>query len=128
MRMEMVRPRGWGFLMVAAICADALQFIFGIFLIGVIFNTFFSVFFRSTLWIWHTHNDVPSNFGHALVPMIAELIPIINVLPFWTLYAATYWVEEEETQGGEITISGDEWTPDDATPESQPLPSPEQTQ
>jgi len=101
--------------MVAAICADALQFIFGLFFIGIVFNTFFSVFFRSTLWIWHTHNEVPSNFGHALVPMIAELIPIINVLPFWTMYAGTYWVEEERPQGGEITVSGDEWVPDDAT-------------
>ena len=112
----MVRPRGWGFLMVAAVCADALQFIFGIFVIGIILNTFFSVFFFCIRWIWHAHNDLPSKFAHSLVPMIGELIPIVNIIPFWSLYAATYWVEEEEEEP--VPYGADYWPAQDATPES----------
>jgi hypothetical protein len=107
---EKVRPKGWGFLMAFAIAVDALQFIFNLFgfvsiisVVGITLSVFLfllnvalSIFIRVTIWIWQSHNDLPSNFGHTLIPTIVEMIPFFNWIPFWSIYAFTYWVEEDD--------------------------------
>ncbi|MBI4068478.1 hypothetical protein HY413_03675 [Candidatus Kaiserbacteria bacterium] len=105
-----VRPRGWGFLFVFCLCTDALQFLMeaiglvvgltgvGLIVTALLFflSTVQSIFVRVVIFIWKNHHEIPGGFAHALVPTIAELIPGINWLPFWTIYALTYWVEEEQ--------------------------------
>ena len=106
-----VRPRGWGFLLGLCICTDSLQWLLGLIGgaaalsgVGIVVSfmlwgltSVMTIFVRVILFIWHDHHELPSNFVHMLSTTIGEMIPMINIIPFWTLYALTYWVEEEET-------------------------------
>jgi len=105
--MARVRPRGWGFLLGLCICTDALQMLMGLIGtmvalsgVGIVISFLLwgltgvmTIFLRIILFIWHDHNELPSHFGHMLFTTIAELM--LGIVPFWTLYALTYRVEEK---------------------------------
>lgn len=126
-----VRPRGWGFLLGLCICTDAFQILLN-FIGGVVALSGFGIvisfllwggsgvatlFARFILFIWHDHHDLPSNFGHMLFTTIGEMIPMINIIPFWTLYALTYWVEEEAELPEDGPLYGPNYFPGDESTE-----------
>ena len=104
--MAKVRPKGWIALLIFAVCIDFIQALVGLltlpfFLIGIGVNIILSISVQSFLFIWSGHNNIPSQFEHRLVTrllvILGEWLPFLQWFPFWSLYALTYHVEEEET-------------------------------
>ncbi len=107
--MTRVRPRGWNALVIFTIAIDFLQIVVGFtmfaipgigIIIGAGINIILSIFVQSFLFIWGGHNNLPSQFEHRfftrVLMMIGEWLPFLQWMPFWTLYALTYRVEEEQ--------------------------------
>lgn len=72
------------------VCIDFLQFLLELILIGGILNTGIDVLAMAGFWIMlHGHGGkVMSRRGASFVLTgIAEFVPLVNALPWWTLFA-----------------------------------------
>ncbi len=83
-----------GLMVGVALAVDGIQALASAFIIGVFISPFITLFAWLTFWLWFKLNGVsfgtkPKNFlvlgGGGLV----ELIPVLNILPGWTLSVTT---------------------------------------
>lgn len=66
---------------------DAIQALLSFFAIGVVISPFISIFAGITFWFWFSVYGISffdwKRFGALLGGGVAELIPVVDMLPFW---------------------------------------------
>ena len=74
----------WGLMIGVALLFDGVQFFLDVVLIGLIVNRLISIWAWLTFYLWLKIKGVKNFRGWLAIGGIAEIIPVIAALPFWT--------------------------------------------